>query len=219
MVLLFSIFYKELLEIIYGCGDLFYDCDGCSYVDFVNNVCYVGYCYLYVVVVVFCQQGMFNINMCYLSLVRFDYFECLFEFLFEFLDMFFFVNLGSEVNDFVLCLVFMVIGICCNVCFEVVYYGYVVLMFEVGFYKYDVLGGVGIFEYVVKMLLLDIFCGFYCSVEFGVEFVVVCYVDDFVQRFGSEFVGVFIYELIFFCGGQILFLDGYLCSVYDVVCF
>lgn len=168
-------FYNELLELVCGCGCMVYDVGGNEYFDCYNNVVNVGYCYFYVLDVLIWQVVIFNINLCYLYLEIVWLGEWFLVMFLVYFDMLVFVCIGLEVNDLVVCMVCLIFGNEGVVIIENSYYGNMMIVVLFLLIDYDIKDKLG---WVVIVLLLNFYCGFYCQ---DVNDVGVKYVDYVMQ--------------------------------------
>ena len=195
-----SIAYEKPLNIVRGSMQYLYDDEGRRYLDAYNNVAHVGHCHPQVVAAGQKQMELLNTNTRYLSDLILEYAEKLAGTLPEPLNVCFFVNSGSEANELALRLARAHTKARDLIVLEHAYHGNTTTLIDISPYKHDGPGGEGAPAWVHKAPLP--------ASEEDAQHVI-----DIAGRLRSNFIA----ESMPSVAGQIIFPDGYLARVYEVV--
>jgi len=208
--------YANPLHLVRGFMQHLYDAEGRRYLDCVNNVQHVGHSNPRVVEAGALQLRTLATNTRYLheNVVRFA--DRLTGTLPEPLSVVFFVNSGSEANDLALRIARAHTNTEHMIVIEGSYHGNISSLIDLSHYKYAGAGGSGAPPTTHAAMVPDTYTGIHKSEDAG-------------ERYSYEVVEIasklndrgestnFMAESALSCGGQILFPEGYLVSVYDTI--
>ncbi|HSE18985.1 MAG TPA: aminotransferase class III-fold pyridoxal phosphate-dependent enzyme [Pyrinomonadaceae bacterium] len=198
-----SIAYERPLHIVRGSMQYLYDEDGRQYLDAYNNVAHVGHCHPKVVAAGQRQMEVLNTNTRYLGELILEYAEKLTATFPESLSVCYFVNSGSEANELAIRLARAHTKARDMIVLEHAYHGNTTTLIDISPYKHDGRGGEGAPLWVHTARLPT-------SADDA------AHVIDIVQNLEAPLCG-FIAETMPSVAGQIVFADGYLNKVYEVV--
>ncbi len=198
-----SIAYEKPLNIVRGEMQYLYDDEGRRYLDAYNNVAHVGHCHPRVVAAGQQQMALLNTNTRYLSELIVRYAEQLTSTLPEPLSVCYFVNSGSEANEFAIRLARAHTKARDLIVLDHAYHGNTTTLIDISPYKHDGPGGDGPPAWVHKAPLP--------AAKDDAQFVA-----DLAARITPRLCG-FIAESMPSVAGQVVLPDGYLKEVYDAV--
>jgi 4-aminobutyrate aminotransferase-like enzyme len=214
-----TISYHKPLKIVRGALQYLYDHSGQTYLDCVNNVCHVGHAHPYVVRAAQHQIGVLNTNTRYLHDYLLEYAKRLTDTLPDPLQVCFFVNSGSEANELALRLARTHTKQKNVIVIDHAYHGNTPSLIDISPYKYEGKGGQGPGEFTHKIMMPDIYRGPFKSTDPQAGHKYANHVQETIRKLrnlNKGFAG-FIGESLPGCGGQIVFPEGYLENVYQIV--
>ncbi len=197
----------------------FYDQEGRTYLDCVNNVCQWGHCHPSIVRAAQAQMARLNTNSRYVYDQMAAFAGRLTATMPDGLDTVFFVNSGSEANDLAARLARAYTGHNDFVVVDRAYHGNSSLSTELSPNRIDRPGRPGLPPHVRKTECPDLYRGKFREDD---PRAAAKYVED-LRRVVSEMVAAgsppaaFFAESLVGTGGQIVFPEGYLQSVYEAV--
>ncbi|SNT76741.1 hydroxylysine kinase /5-phosphonooxy-L-lysine phospho-lyase apoenzyme [Paracoccus seriniphilus] len=215
-----SVSYRNKLKILRGSGPWLIDYTGRAHLDAVNNITHVGHCHPHVVGALARQAATLNTNTRYLSEPILDFSERLAATLPEGLDTLFFVNSGSEANELAFRIARTAIGKKSSVVLDWAYHGNTGGMVDVSPYKFKRKGGFPKPDFVEIAGFPDPYRGPHkgMSVETGQAYAAeVAHCLDAIEAATGDGAASFIAESISGVGGQVIYPDGYLTRVYELV--
>jgi len=197
----------------------FYDQDGKTYLDCVNNVCQWGHCHPTIVRAAQRQMTQLNTNSRYVYAQMASFAERLTETMPEGLDTVFFVNSGSEANDLAARLARAYTGQNDFIVVDRAYHGNSSLSTDLSPNRIDRPGRPGLPSYVRKTECPDVYRGKFRDDDPDASSK---YIQDLMsvinQMEGRDRApAAFFAESLVGTGGQIVFPDGYLQAAYDSV--
>ncbi|MEM7798889.1 MAG: aminotransferase class III-fold pyridoxal phosphate-dependent enzyme [Chloroflexota bacterium] len=214
-----SLSYRDHLKMVRGWQQYLWDHEGRKYLDAYNNVPHVGHAHPAVIEAAYKQMGVLNTNTRYLQDQLNRYAEKLCATLPEPLSVCFFVNSASEANDLALRLMKAYTGSRETIVLEAAYHGHTSTLIDISPYKHDGPGGEGAPGWVHTAPVADPYRGPYkygdrdAGSKYGNA---VKAIIDRIEGAGNK-LGGFIAESCPSVGGQIIFPDGYLKTVYEHV--
>jgi 4-aminobutyrate aminotransferase-like enzyme len=212
-----SIAYRDPLKIVRGWMQYLYDDEGRRYVDAYNNVPHVGHCHPRVVEAAAGQMRVLNTNTRYLNDLLERYAERLLSTLPPELDVCYFVNSASEANELALRLARAYSGARDMIVLDAAYHGNTTSLIDISPYKHSGPGGAGAPDWVHVAPLPDVYRGAFRGDTAGPDYA--AHVGEIVDqlRAAGRGVAAFIAETCPSVGGQLVFPNGYLASVYAYV--
>ncbi|HMO14351.1 MAG TPA: aminotransferase class III-fold pyridoxal phosphate-dependent enzyme [Pirellulaceae bacterium] len=210
--------YREPLMICRGRGSHLFSHDGRAYIDAYNNVPHVGHCHPEVVETAVRHMRVLNTNSRYLHEVPLAFAEQLLQTFDPSLDVCYFLNSASEANELALRLAR---NFTCGkdlIVLDGAYHGHTTTLIDISPYKHNGPGGHGPANWVHAVPQADIYRGPHRDpLHAGVQYAehVAVTVDE-LNRSGRQLCG-FIAESCPSVGGQIIFPENYLKSVYEIV--
>ncbi|MCK4746096.1 MAG: aminotransferase class III-fold pyridoxal phosphate-dependent enzyme, partial [Bacteroidales bacterium] len=214
-----SISYKKPLKIVRGALQYLYDQSGQTYLDCVNNVCHVGHAHPVVVRAAQYQMAVLNTNTRYLHDYLVQYAKRLTNTLPEPLKVCLFVNSGSEANELALRLASTHTKQKNVIVIDHAYHGNTPSLIDISPYKYDGKGGRGPGAFTNKVLMPDVYRGPYKSSDPEAGKKYAAHIKETIGKLHEQNKGLaaFIGESLPGCGGQIVFPEGYLENVYQMI--
>ena len=212
-----SIAYRDPVKIVRGWMQYLYDDEGRRYVDAYNNVPHVGHCHPRVVEAAAAQMRVLNTNTRYLNDLLERYAERLLSTLPPELDVCYFVNSASEANELALRLARAYTGARDMIVLDAAYHGNTTSLIDISPYKHAGPGGAGAPDWVHVAPLPDVYRGAFRGDTAGPDYA--AKVGEIVDqlRAAGRGVAAFIAETCPSVGGQLVFPNGYLASVYPHV--
>ncbi len=219
-----SLAYRQPLKIVRGWRQYLFDANGRKYIDAYNNVPHVGHCHPRVVEAAARQMRLLNTNTRYLHDTILRLAERLVATMplpapgAEPLEVCYFVNSASEANELALRLSRAATGRQDMVVLEGAYHGHTCSLIDLSPYKHDGPGGQGPPDWVHTSPLADVYRGEFrdpATAAARYAATVESLLTDLAQQ--NRPVCAFIAESCPSVGGQILFPEGYLSSVYRLV--
>jgi murein DD-endopeptidase MepM/ murein hydrolase activator NlpD len=209
--------YTEKLKIVRGEGCYLFDHTGRKYLDAINNISHVGHCHPHVVEAISRQSAILNTNTRYLNERMLEFSERLVAKLPAPLSIAYFVNSGTEANELALRIARIAIGKPSTVVLDWAYHGNSGGMVDVSPYKFKRKGGYPQRDFVEVAEFPDPYRGRYKGTS---EASAQAYAADVARcltavetKTGSA-AASFIAESISGVGGQVMYPDGYLKTVY-----
>ncbi len=211
-----SIGYREPVKVERGWMQYLYDETGRRYLDAYNNVPHVGHCHPGVVAAARAQMGVLNTNTRYLHDLLNRYAEELCATVPDPLSVCYFVNSASEANELALRLVRAYTHHKEMIVLEGAYHGHTTGLIDISPYKHDGPGGQGAPDWVFTAPVADVYRGQYKATDPAAGMHYAQHVADLIERIQTQGRGLggYIAESCPSVGGQIIFPDGYLASVY-----
>ncbi len=210
--------YDRPIKMVRGWKHWLYDDRGRRFLDAYNNVPHVGHCHPKVVRALTEQANLLNTNTRYLSDSINEFSEKLTATMPGPLNVCFFLNSASEANELALRLARSFTQQKDLIVLEGAYHGHTTTLIDISPYKHNGPGGSGAPEWVHSALLADTYRGpFKDPATAGKKYA--DEVRNIIQSIQSEGRGLcgFIAESCPSVGGQILFPEAYLRSVYQHV--
>jgi 4-aminobutyrate aminotransferase-like enzyme/Ser/Thr protein kinase RdoA (MazF antagonist) len=211
-----AVSYNHPLKIVRGWRQYLYDDTGRAYLDVFNNVPLVGHSHPKVVGAVQKQAGLLNTNTRYLHDAIVRYSKRLTEKLPDPLRVCYFVNSGSEANEFAIRLARASTGFDDTIVLEHAYHGNTTTLIDISPYKFNGPGGGGCKPWVHVAPIADDYRGIYRRGESDLGSKYAHHVAEIVNRLRAQGRGAaaYIAETMPSVGGQIVFPPGYLAEVY-----
>jgi 4-aminobutyrate aminotransferase-like enzyme len=211
-----SLSYDKPLKIVRGWRQYLFDDTGRAFLDVYNNVPLVGHSHPHVVRAVAEQLALLNTNTRYLhdNIVR--YAERLTSLLPAPLRVCYFLNSGSEANEFALRLARAHIGHEDVIVLEHAYHGHTSTLIDISPYKFNGPGGRGQKSWVQVAPIADDYHGVYRRGEPDIGRKYAAHVAKILEKAKREGRGIaaYIAETLPSVAGQIVFPTGYLAEVY-----
>lgn len=213
-----SVGYRNPVNVVRGKAQYLFDQDGRKFLDAYNNVPHVGHCHPKVIEAAGRQMRLVNTNTRYLHENILSYSESLAATMPDPLNVCYILNSASEANELALRMMRCVTGAKDLMVLEGAYHGHTSGLIEISPYKHDGPGGEGRPDWVHVAPVADVFRGEFrkpetAGMQYAERLGEVC--DD-IKRSGRKLSG-FIAESCPSVGGQILFPEGYLAGVYEIV--
>lgn len=218
-----KLFFKsDPLKIVRASGCHMYDESGQSYLDCINNVAHVGHCHPKVVAAAVEQYGLLNTNNRFLHDQLVLYAERLCGLFPPSLNVCFFTNSGSEANDLALRLARTHTRHHDVITLDHAYHGHLSTLIDLSPYKFNHPGGEGQKDWVHVAPCPDPYRGTYRDSDHSGPELARLYagsVQDLIQNAEAKgrTVAAYIAESLQSCGGQIVYPQGYLKQVYELV--
>jgi 4-aminobutyrate aminotransferase-like enzyme/Ser/Thr protein kinase RdoA (MazF antagonist) len=214
-----AVSYRQPLHIVRGTMQYLFDRAGRRYLDAYNNVPHVGHCHPEVVTAAMQQTALLNTNTRYLheNLERFA--EALTATLPQPLRVCYFVNSGSEANELALRLARSHTRAVDLIVLDGAYHGNTTTLTAISPYKTDGNGRARTPPWVHVMPLPDVYRGAYKASDPRAAAKYAQAVGECVARLKAERQRLcgYIAESCPSVGGQLIFPEGYLASVYAQV--
>ncbi len=215
-----SISYGEKLKIVRGEGAYLIDHTGRKHLDAVNNITHVGHCHPHVVAALTRQAGVLNTNTRYLNNLILDYAERLTATLPGDLKVAYFVNSGTEANELALRISRTVLGKKSTVVLDWGYHGNSGGMVDISPYKFKRKGGYPQPDFVEIAGFPDPYRGKHRGMgpatgQAYAADIDTC-LDAIAAKTGSR-AASFIAESISGVGGQVIYPQSYLQTVYQKI--
>jgi len=214
-----SVAYRDPLKIVRGWMQYLFEDTGRRYIDAYNNVPHVGHCHPKVLNAASEQMALLNTNTRYLHDLINQYAEQLCSTLPKALKVCFFVNSGSEANELALRLARAHTRRRDLIVLESAYHGNTTTLIDISPYKHNGPGGEGAPDWVHTVPIPDVYRGIYKRNDPQAGTMYARYVADAIERLhhnGRKLAG-YIAESLPSVGGQIVFPEGYLSTVYAAV--
>jgi 4-aminobutyrate aminotransferase-like enzyme len=211
--------YRQPLHIVRGTMQYLFDHAGRRYLDGYNNVPHVGHCHPEVVRAATQQLARLNTNTRYLHENLEQFAESLTATLPAPLNVCFFVNSGSEANELALRLARAHTRAIDLVVLEAAYHGNTTTLTDISPYKANAAGDPGGPPWVHVVPMADVYRGAYKSDDPQAGEKYAQAIGDCIAKLKAERKGLcgYIAESCPSVGGQLLFPEGYLASVYAQV--
>jgi 4-aminobutyrate aminotransferase-like enzyme/Ser/Thr protein kinase RdoA (MazF antagonist)/murein DD-endopeptidase MepM/ murein hydrolase activator NlpD len=202
--------YREPVKIVRGWMQYLYDEDGKKYLDAYNNVPHVGHCHPRVVEAAIQQMNLLSTNTRYLHDLIHEYAEKLCGTLPDPLKVFFFVNSGSEANEVAIRLARAYTKRRDMIVLDAAYHGITSTLIDISPYKHNGPGGDGTPSWVHVAPLADPYRNKQSLQTYTKQIL------EIINR-SQNGIAAYLAESCPSVGGQILFPEGYLSNVYDLV--
>jgi 4-aminobutyrate aminotransferase-like enzyme/Ser/Thr protein kinase RdoA (MazF antagonist) len=214
-----SIAYDDPVKIVRGWRQYLFDDEGHRFVDAYNNVPHVGHCHPRVVRAGAGQMSVLSTNTRYLNDVVNHYAERLAATLPEPLRVCYLVNSASEANELALRLARAHTNARDTIVLESAYHGNTTTLVDISPYKHAGPGGEGAPGWVQMAPIADDYRGKFKRDDPSAGKKYAAEVGTAIERVESRgrTLAAFIAETCPSVGGQIVFPDGYLSEVYQLV--
>lgn len=211
-----SVSYDEPLFIMKGDMQYLIDDQNVHYLDGVNNVAHIGHSHPSLQKAMSKQFSLINTNTRYVSNELFEYSTELLKLFPKELNVCFFTNSGSEANDLALRLAKAYTKRKDLIVLNHAYHGNLTSLIKISPYKFQGKGG---FECPKHVHVAELPDGYRGPFKYSDPKITENYVENVreILKNNPNKCAAFIAESISGCGGQIVFPNGYLQKVYEIV--
>lgn len=208
--------YEEPLVLERGALQYLYGLDGKTYLDCVNNVSQSGHCHPYIARAARNQISRLNTNSRYVYAQMNDLADRLLDSLPAELDTVFFVNSGSEANDLAMRLAKSYTGKDEFIVLDEAYHGNSTASTDISPNRIGRPGGLGLPDYVHRLMLPDAYRNLPPNYEGSIANAFLHELPDLIKKTEGS-IAAFIAESLVGTGGQVVFPEDYLKTIYQAV--